>query len=445
MSDRETKKLTAGAIEFQPDALEIKHERLPWWARFGVWSALVFMIGVIVWASVFKVDMIVMAEGKLVTDTPNIVMKPLERTVIKTINVKVGQVVKKDQLLFTFDPVMNMAEAERLSSELSTLGAQVARLLAEFQHQEYKPSDPANKDQAWQKAIFDQRQKFYEEKMNYYNQSIKQIQASQNSLRQSLKNQTAQLEKLRLIEKMYIELKDKNAASLKDTIQIQIQTMELEASIDKTRDSLVEQEHQEQTALASKNSYIEEWRNNISTELVKVQREFTSNRKSYDKILAQLNFDELRAPCNAMVHEVANFSVGSAVREAEALITLVPLDSGIELEAEVQPQDIGKVRIGSEVRVKLNSFPFQKYGTLDGVVRNISEDSLQKQQGEPGAARTYYRARIALSGKLRNIEKDFRLIPGMECQAEIRVGERRIIEYLIHPLIKSLDEAMREP
>ena len=134
-----------------------------------------------------------------------------------------------------------------------------------------------------------------------------------------------------------------------------------------------------------------------------------------------------------------------AVREAEALITLVPLDSEIELEAEIRPQDIGKVHIGSEVRVKLNSFPFQKHGTLDGVVRTISEDSFEKQQGEPGSARTYYRARITLSGHLRNVKEDFRLIPGMECQAEIKVGERRIIEYLIHPLIKSLDESMREP
>ena len=146
-----------------------------------------------------------------------------------------------------------------------------------------------------------------------------------------------------------------------------------------------------------------------------------------------------------MVHEIASFPVGSAVREAEALITLVPLDSEIELEAEIRPQDIGKVHIGSEVRVKLNSFPFQKHGTLDGVVRTISEDSFEKQQGEPGSARTYYRARITLSGHLRNVKEDFRLIPGMECQAEIKVGERRIIEYLIHPLIKSLDESMREP
>ncbi|MBS1370109.1 MAG: hypothetical protein HPZ91_09165 [Lentisphaeria bacterium] len=186
-------KLSSKAIEFQPDALEIKHERLPWWARYGVWSALVFMLGAIIWASLGKVDVVVSAEGKLITDSPNIVMKPLERTVIKSIDVKVGEVVKKDQILFTFDPVMNMAEAERLSSELSTLGAQVDRLLAEFKDLKYEISDPQNEDQVWQKAIYDQRQKFYEEKINYYDQSIKQIQASQNSQKQSMKNQLAQL------------------------------------------------------------------------------------------------------------------------------------------------------------------------------------------------------------------------------------------------------------
>ena len=443
MSDNE--KLSSKAIEFQPDALEIKHERLPWWARHGVWSALIFMLGAIIWASLGKVDVVVSAEGKLITDSPSIVMKPLERTVIKSIDVKVGEVVKKDQILFTFDPVMNMAEAERLSSELSTLGAQVDRLLAEFKDLKYEVSDPQNEDQVWQKAIYDQRQKFYEEKINYYDQSIKQIQASQNSQKQSMKNQLAQLKKLKQLEEMFVSLKEKNAATLKEVLQIQIQTMELEASIDSLRNSLVELEHQEQTAIASKNSYIEEWRNSISTELVKIQRELTSTQKQYDKVQAQLTYDVLRAPCNAMVHEIANFPVGSAVREAEALITLVPLDSEIELEAEVQPQDIGKVHIGSEVRVKLNSFPFQKHGTLNGVVRTISEDSFQRAQGEPGTARTYYRTRITLSGKLRNVKEDFRLIPGMECQAEIKVGDRRIIEYLIHPLIKSLDETMREP
>ena len=441
----ENEKLCRKAIEFQPDALEIKHERLPWWARYGIWSAALFMIGAVIWATFGKVDMVVTAEGKLVTDSPNIVMKPLERTVIKSIDVNVGEVVKKDQILFTFDPVMNVAEAERLASELSTLGAQVDRLLAEFKHLKYEVSDPQNEDQVWQKAIYDQRQKFYEEKIRYYDQSIKQIQASQHTTSESLAKQEEQLEAIKRIELMFTELQEKNTDSLKETLEIQIQRMELEASVINLRNSLVEQQHQEQTAIASKNSYIEEWRNSISTELVSVQRELTSTQKQYDKSQAQLTYDVLRTPCNAMVHEIASFPVGSAVREAEALITLVPLDSEIELEAEIRPQDIGKVHIGSEVRVKLNSFPFQKHGTLDGVVRTISEDSFEKQQGESGSARTYYRARITLSGHLRNVKEDFRLIPGMECQAEIKVGERRIIEYLIHPLIKSLDESMREP
>ena len=82
----ENEKLCRKAIEFQPDALEIKHERLPWWARYGIWSAFLFMAGAVVWATFGKVDMVVTAEGKLVTDSPNIVMKPLERTVIKSIN-----------------------------------------------------------------------------------------------------------------------------------------------------------------------------------------------------------------------------------------------------------------------------------------------------------------------------------------------------------------------
>ncbi|MDR0932158.1 MAG: HlyD family type I secretion periplasmic adaptor subunit [Victivallales bacterium] len=441
----EKEKLGAKAVEFQPDALEIKHSRLPWWARYGVWSALIFMLGAIIWATVGKVDVVVTATGKLVTDTPNIVMKPLERTVIKKVDVKVGEVVKEGQILLTFDPVMNMAEAERIASELSTLSAQVNRLLAEFKGVKYEVTTPGNKDQIWQKAIYDQRQKFYAEKINYYDQNIKQIQASQNSRTQSMNNQLLQLEKLKLLEEMFVKLKEKNAATLKDVLQIQVQNMELAASIDSLRSSLVELEHQEQTAIASKNSYVEEWRNGISTELVKTQRELTSTQKQHDKIQAQLRYDVLRSPCNAMVHEIANFPVGSAVREAEALVTLVPLDSVIELEAEVRPQDIGKVHIGSKVRVKLNSFPFQKHGTLDGVVRTISEDSFQRQQGEPGSTPSYYRTRITLSGKLRNVKNDFRLIPGMECQAEIKVGDRRIIEYLIHPLVKSLDETMREP
>ena len=107
--------------------------------------------------------------------------------------------------------------------------------------------------------------------------------------------------------------------------------------------------------------------------------------------------------------------------------------------------------MGDTVRVKVTAFPFQKYGTLEGVVRVISEDSFIRSQdgagqAKPGSGAAYYRARVELTPlDSKQVELTSRLVPGMENQCEIRVGERRIIEYLIHPIIKSLDEAIREP
>lgn len=177
--------------------------------------------------------------------------------------------------------------------------------------------------------------------------------------------------------------------------------------------------------------------------MVTVDRNLTSVRKEYDKIAQLIEYVHLRAPCDAVVHEIASFSPGSAVREAEALITLVPLDGNLELEAEISPENIGKVNVGDSVRIKFPAYPFQKHGTLNGVIRNISEDTLEKQ--ESGNSIKYYRARISVSGRLSNVKKDFRLIPGMEVQSEIKCDRRRVIEYILYPLIKAFDETAKEP
>ena len=177
--------------------------------------------------------------------------------------------------------------------------------------------------------------------------------------------------------------------------------------------------------------------------MVKVDRNLASIRKEYDKQARLLEYVHLRAPCNAIVHEVAPFSPGSAVREAESLITLVPLEGDIELEAELRPEDIGKVKVGAKAKIKLTAWPFQKHGTLDGMVRNISEDTLEKNVS--GVPMKYYRARVTVSGRLKGVKNDFRLIPGMETQCEIKCGRRRVIEYVLYPLIKALDETAREP
>ena len=442
MKQKET--LVQSAIEFQPDALELKHSRLPWYARNGALFAFLFLMGALLWSILGKVDVIVQAPGKLVTDKQNIIMKPRDTTVIKTVHVRVGEVVKPDQILITFDPEINAAETERLQSELQTLQAQFDRYLAEFEGRPYRPVKPTEYT-AWQKAIFEQRGSYYKEKLNYYSQEMKRLEASLHTNRDSLKKQQERLDAVRKIEQMFENLHRKNASSLKELLENSITRMQMEAEVDKLRNSLVEQEHQRQSLVAERNSFMEEWRNSVSENMVKIQRELVSTKKDYEKMTRMNSYIHLRAPCEAVVHEIAAFPSGSAVREAEPLVTLVPLDGKIELEAEIAPQDIGKVEVGSHARVKLNAFPFQKHGTLDGSVRSISEDTFQRQQGDGSQLPVYYRARVVISGKLERVKPNFRLIPGMEVQTEIKVGRRRIIEYLIYPLIKALDETAREP
>ncbi len=428
-------------IEFQPDALEIKNERLPFAVRFCVWAPFILLLVAILWACLAKVDVVVQAEGKLVTDESTIVMKPLERSVIKKINVRIGDIVKKDQPLITFDPTINNADEERLKNEIDALTAQLNRLRAEFEGIPYPGGQ--NQFEKWQLAIFRQRQEYYREKMNYYAEALLQLDASEKSKKDSLAKQNERLKEVLRLELMYKQLYAKNAASLKDLIQMSMDRMSMEATVDSLSNDILELEHKRGTTRAEKNAFIQEWRNKISEDMITAERDLTKNLKEYDQVVQLVKYVYLRAPCDAVVHEISSFSPGSAVREAESLITLVPMTGHVEMEAEIRPQDIGRVSIGSNARIKLTAYPFQKHGTLDGVVRNISEDTLQREQG--GSPVYYYRTRITVSGKLEHVKKNFRLIPGMEATAEIKCGQRRVIEYILYPLIKALDETAREP
>lgn len=428
-------------IQYQPDALEIKNEKLPLAIRMGVWIPLLVLTAAIVWSCLAKVDVVIQGTGKLVSDQPTIVMKPLERSVIKKVDVKIGDIVKKDQILITFDPAFNNAESERLKNEMYALRAQLERLRAEFLKQPYTGGE--NQFEKWQLAIYKQRQEYYRERMNYFKESLSQVEASKKSRQDNLVKQRERLAAIIKLESMFKDLHGKKAASLKDLLEMSVTRMEMEATVDQLENNLLELSHRRGSLIAEQNSFIQEWRNKLSEEMVTADRNLTATAKNYDKVAQLIEYVYLRAPCDAVVHEIAAFSPGSAVQEAEALITLVPLEGNIELEAEIRTQDIGKINNGATARVKLNAYSFQKYGTLNGVVRNISENTLQKNiQGQEV---TYYRSRVTISGKLKGVKETFRLIPGMEAQCEIKCGTRRVIEFVLHPLIKALDETAREP
>jgi len=418
--------------EFQPDALEIKNAPLPWWAGSGMLWLACFGAVALIWSWVGHVDVVVSTRGKIVSESPTIVIRPLERTVIKEIKVRVGDRVKKGQVLVTFDPVFSAAEEDKLVSEINRYSAQLDRLKAEFNGDEFLMSDSTDERQ-WQHSLFVMRKKLYSERIISYNEEIERIIQTTRDQRKILSNYYD-------IENILLQIK--KSITVREVKEIQISRMQIEAEISALMREKLARE-------AERNAFIEDWNAKTVEEMVQIQQELTRAQNEYAKVKQLREYVSLYAPEDAIIHMVAPISIGSAVREAESLMTLVPLDGKVEAEVQLAAEYVGKVQNGNLSRIKLTAFPFQKYGTIDGTVRYISGDTFSRSE-EEGAAQgnmSYYMTRISLDKVASGNQygDDIFIIPGMEVEAEIVVGKRRVLEYIVHPLVKSLDEAMREP
>ena len=155
----------------------------------------------------------------------------------------------------------------------------------------------------------------------------------------------------------------------------------------------------------------------------------------------------LVSPIDAVVLEIAKLSEGSIVKEAEQMFTLVPISSQLEAEVKIDSIDIGYIKNGDIAHLKLDAFPFQKHGALEAKIRTISEDAFRRDTAVMAAGtQTYYISRVAFGdARLRHLPDKFRLLPGMTVTAEIVVGKRSVLSYLLWPLTKALNESIREP
>ena len=202
------------------------------------------------------------------------------------------------------------------------------------------------------------------------------------------------------------------------------------------------------------------------TELVTVREQLAEVEQQLSKAKKSNEFVELVVPEDLpykefVVLEVAEKSVGSIMQAGDPLFKLIPVGVPMEVEVEIEGKDValvstatpeqisaGDLPRGSDVRIKLSSFPYQKHGTLDGVVRTISEGSYEKPlPGGVSSGVTTYKARVKILDpeQLERVPDNFRLMPGMTATAEIKVGHRKVIEYLLNPLFRYLDESIREP
>ena len=436
----------AVVIDFLPDADEIERRPLPWMARATLYLLVTLLGCFVAWASLSEVDMIVMANGRLVTPLPNIVVQPLETAIIQRLDVRVGQVVKQGERLATLDPTFTAADESQLRSRLHSLEAQIARLQAELSGQAGFTPSRSDAESRLQAQLFSERQANYQAQQTRLSENLARLRAEQNTFRQDQRSLESRVQALREMEGMQENLLSKQMGARIMLLDARQQRMEVERDLELARNRERELERALAATEAERTAFEKSWREQSMQDLLTAQRERDSVNDQLQKASKRSQLVTLLAPVDAVVLDIAKLSQGSVVTAAEKLFTLVPLNAPLEAEVQIGALDVGYVHPDAEVHLKLSTFPFQRHGMLNGHVRTLSEDAFNRDSARESGPDTYYLSRIDLgSSRLKNLPEQARLLPGMAVTAEIVVGKRSVISYLLWPLTKTLGESIREP
>ncbi|MCK1741532.1 HlyD family type I secretion periplasmic adaptor subunit [Bradyrhizobium sp. 139] len=434
--------------EFQADATEVEQQAPPRLARLTLYSVLALIAFAVTWASVSQVEMIVTAQGKLATTRPNLVVQPLETSVIREIHVKTGDRVNRGDVLATLDPTFSQADLDQLRGKLAGFDASIDRLGAELNGTEYAVQELANADQILQGRLSLQRRAAYEAQIQNYDAQIASARANLKTAQNEEAVLLERLDTMRSIEAMRTTLMDKEVGSRLNFLLSRDARLEVESNLARVRGNIADTTHRLDKARADQKVFAEEFRRATYQELVETLPKRNGAAEELKKAELRRQLIVLQAPADAVVLDIANRTVGSVVREAETLFVLVPRDVPLQAEVNVEGRDIGQVALGQAVRIKFEAFPFQKYGTATGEIRVISQDTFSPDPKAEGARRApapYYRVLVDLSDThLRLLPERIQLIPGMAVTAEMKVGKRTVISYFLYPLLRGLDESIRE-
>ena len=444
------------ALAFQPDAIAIEERPFPVVARATLYVIVALLAAFAAWATFARIDRIVVSRGKLVTVDPLMVVQPLETAVIRSITVRVGDTVRAGQELVTLDPTFSNSAKLASGDRLKSLSAEAARMRAELDGTPYPSSgapasgsDPATRLQS---VIHAHRVAEYEALVEGFDAEQKRLDAAIATNRQSQADLHTRLAILAEVENMRQQLYASSSGSKLNLLAAELDRATVQESLSEKVDG--EQELKEQVAALhqQREQKLNNWTRELGEQLAAVERDITETEQQVTVANRRGNLVVLRAPADGTVLEVAQRSINSVAKEAEPLITLVPRDSTIEADVEVAGADVGRLRVGDPVRLKLDALPYQQFGTLPGQLRILSEGSFQaaeKDQRTNGSDRSsaaLFRARMTIDPKVqRTLPPGFRLIPGMAVTADIVIGKRSVISYVLDPIIRLFDEALREP
>ncbi len=451
--------------EFLPHLLEIQETPPSRSERRMLW-VIVLALGVLLCWSIFgKMDIVATAPGKFIPDGRVKVIQPTETSVVKAIHVREGQHVKEGDLLIELDPALSEADLASASLTYQQNRLEQARLIAELKGSRPGYSKDASAESiALQEALREARLATYQTKLAAARAAIEERQSALGVAEAQLKKAEVTLQIAQERETKVAKLLEVNFISRMDYLKNLQELESAKHDLVAQQKTVEQQRHSHRQAIEQRNVIQRDWRSSVLADLDKEITAHPGLRRDKEKAERLNDLKTLRSPVNGYVQAVGVTTLGGVVTPAQSLVAIVPEDTPLFVEADLSNDDIGYVRVGQKVDIKVDTYPFQKYGILSGTLVWVSPDAGPRDgaanQGQDAKAangsgdsagqqsnKSAYsykvhvkpdlEARLVVGGQFAVLQA------GMTVQADIMTDRRRVIEFLLSPIVKYMDEGLK--
>ena len=412
---------------------------------YSTYSIVAFLLLIILFGTLSKVDTTVSARGQFTTRTPNIVVEAGANSTVRQILVERGEEVRKDQVIALLDDTMTTANLSQNKQIIQNLEQTLNRLQLEKSYIESDLSIVETKNlNALNFDTLRKRVAEYREKINSFNSKLSKLQTelvAENTIyKLALKQETLKAQ----IEEVQKNLYEKQVVTLINYLTASDATLNAERGTLNARNSINQITAEITTLESDKKAFIAQWTSKLTSNITSVNEELMQAQQENIKLTQLADGVIVTAPVNGIVLDLPAVSEGAIVKEGDKILTLVQANEPLYLEVDINPKDISDLRIGLPTSVKIDAMPFQKYGDVKGEVIFVSQDTFPESLG--GEKGFYYRGRIKTQPLSESaMPTDFLINQGMLASADIKVGQRRLISYFTYPITRAFDESFSEP
>lgn len=406
-----------------------------------LWGVCCLLIALLLWAAWAPVDKIVRAQGRIIAAGRAQVVQHLEGGIVQDILVREGQKVQSGQTLMRLSDVNANSHLQQGQSSLQALKARQARLQAEAQGlaQPVFDSDTPSDLSLLEQKSFEERRIRITSEQSALQQQIAQRQAELREAQARTQNLSTELQLAKQQEVMLDNLQRKGAASQMELLEAKARSERLNTQYRDVVNALPRLLSAQAETQARMNESLARFRAEARAELSQVSAEINRFKATVSADTDRVERTEVRAPTAGFVNRLYFNTLGGVIKPGEPVLEITPSEGPVAVEAHVRPDDRASLRPGLPTRVMVGAYDYTVYGALQGLVTEVSADTLPDENGQ-----RYYRLLVQTAPAQGLLAQEV-ILPGMTASTDVVVGQRSVLSYLLSPLLRFGARALREP